>query len=160
MGQIAGITLAGISMLVGLVGTIVPIIPGVPFMFLVALIYALITKFAILTGAELGYLAILVVSSIFIDYFAGLLGAKFSGASGKSLLVGTFGFLLGLILFPPFGGFIGMFVGIVTGEIYFFNKPKTAIRAASGGVLGTLAGMVLNFLLGLTFVSLFLVFVL
>ena len=152
------IIITAVLLLPGLVGIVLPILPGIPYMFLVALAYGLVTKFNFLTTAELGYLAVLTAIAILVDYFSGILGAKFGGASGKSLLVGMAGFIVGMFLFPPFGGFVGMFFGIVGGEIYFFGKTKTAIKSASGGVLGTLAGMIINLVLAVTFMGLFLVF--
>jgi uncharacterized protein YqgC (DUF456 family) len=160
MSQIIVTIIVAALLVPGLLGVILPIMPGIPYMFLIALIFALITKFSILTGIELGYLAIIVGISILVDYFSGILGAKFGGASGKSLLIGMAGFLLGILLFPPLGGLVGMFIGIVASEIYFFGKTRTAVKAASGGVLGTIAGIALNLIAGLIFIILFLVFTL
>lgn len=129
-------------------------------MFMVAFGYALVTQFAVLTGVEIAYLGGLTLLSILIDYLSGMFGAKLGGASGKSLLVGVAGLLLGTLLLPPLGGILGMFLGVAGGEIYYYGKTSTAVKAASGGVIGALAGMVLNLLVGLTFVILFIVFVL
>ena len=151
------IIMAVLLMLLGLVGVFLPILPGIPFMFVIALAYSLITKFQILTPVELGWLGGLTVISIVVDYLSGVLGAKFGGASGKSLLVGLIGFLIGLVLFPPFGGFVGMFLGIAIAEIYFWKHISTALRAASGGVVGSLVGMLVNLLIGLVLLVLFVV---
>lgn len=160
MLEITLIILAALFMLPGLLGIILPVLPGVPFMFLIALVYGIATKFELLVSGEITWLGVLVIVSLVVDYFAGLIGAKFGGASGKSLLIGLAGFLLGMILLPPLGGLLGMFVGIIVGEIYFLGKTKTALRAATGGALGAVAGMVINLVIGLTFVGLFLFFVL
>lgn len=159
MTQLILTIVAAVLLLPGLLGIIVPVVPGIPYMLAIAGIFAWLTKFSVLTGWELGWLAGLTIVAIGIDYLSGVLGAKFGGASGKSLLVGMVGFVLGTILLPPLGGLLGMFVGIVAGEIYFLGRTQSAVKAASGGVLGTLAGMVINFLIGLTFIGLFLVFV-
>jgi len=100
------------------------------------------------------------VASMLVDFLSGLLGAKFGGASSKSLLVGIVGFVLGMIALPPLGGFIGMFLGILLGEIYFLGKTKTAVRAAQGAVLGAITGMVINLLIGIAFITMFLVWAL
>jgi len=158
MSDIALIIATSVLLLPGLLGVFLPMLPGIPFMFVIALIYAAITKFAILSGAEIGYLAGLMLLSLLIDFLSGLLGAKLGGASGKSLLIGIVGLLLGTILLPPFGGILGMFLGVVAGEIYFFGKTKTAVKAATGSVIGSLSGVLINLLIGLTFVVLFIVF--
>jgi hypothetical protein len=158
MSDLVWIIITGILMLPGLLGIFLPVLPGVPFMFVIALIYAAITKFAILNGVEIGYLAGLMILSLLVDFLSGVLGAKLGGASGKSLLIGILGLLLGTLLFPPFGGIVGMFLGVVAGEIYLLGRVKTAVKAATGSVIGTLSGAVINLLVGLTFVVLFFVF--
>ncbi|MFA5270124.1 MAG: DUF456 domain-containing protein [Patescibacteria group bacterium] len=158
MSDITLIIVAGVLMLPGLLGVFLPILPGIPFMFVIALICAIITKFTVLSGIEIGYLAGLMILSLLVDFLSGMLGAKMGGASGKSLLIGMVGLLLGTLLLPPFGGILGMFIGVVAGEIYFFGKTKAAIKAATGSVLGALTGAVINLIVGLVFVGLFFVF--
>jgi uncharacterized protein len=145
-------------MLVGLVGVVLPILPGIPYMLILAAIFAVLTGFSVLTWTELTWLIGLAILSVGIDAGFGLLGAKFGGASGKSLLVGTLGLVLGMVLLPPLGGIVGMFLGIVGGEVFFYGRTKTAIKAASGGVLGTIISVLLNLLIGLVFVGLFILF--
>lgn len=154
------IILAVLFMLPGLLGVILPIFPGVPFMFLVALVYGFVTKFQLLSVSELIWLAGLALISVVVDYLAGLLGAKFGGASAKALTVGLIGFVVGMIIFPPLGGLFGMFLGIVITEFYLVGKGRTALKAGAGGLLGALAGMIINLVIGLTFVGLFLFFAL
>jgi len=158
MSDIVLIIATSILLLPGLLGVFLPMLPGIPFMFVIALIYAVVTKFAVLSGTEISYLAGLMFLSLLIDFLSGLLGAKIGGASGKSLLIGIVGLLIGTVLLPPFGGILGMFLGVVAGEIYFFGKTKTAVKAATGSVIGSLSGMAINLLVGLAFVVLFLLF--
>lgn len=144
-------------MLPGLVGVFLPILPSIPYMFFVALIFTLIDKFQHLSGLNLIILGMIAVLSLLVDYFSGILGAKWGGASRWAIIGGLLGLIIGLILLPPFGGILGLFAGILISEIVMFRKYKKALKAATGGLLGTLAGIVINLILGVLFLVLFVV---
>lgn len=147
-------------MLPGIAGVVVPALPGVPFMFVVALGYAVIDEFQRLTGNELAILGGLAVASLVVDYLAGTLGARFSGASVKSLAMGILGLVIGLIILPPLGGILGLFVGIFAAEFIRHKDQYRALKAATGGLIGSLAGIAINLLLAISFLIVFLVFTL
>src|SRR6187549_307026 len=69
-------------------GVFLPIIPGIPTMFAIVLLFGLIDHFQHLRLFELGILAALAAGSILIDYLSGMIGARFGGASAKSLGAG------------------------------------------------------------------------
>lgn len=145
-----------IFMLMGLVGIILPIFPGVPFMWILALLYGAVGRFSDLSLAEFGILSVLMGSSILVDYLSGLLGAKLGGASLRSLGIGMLGLLVGMVILPPLGGLVGMFLGVLASEIYNYQDPHKALRAASGGVIGSLVGILTNLGIGIGFIALFL----
>jgi uncharacterized protein YqgC (DUF456 family) len=147
-----------VLMLPGLTGILIPVLPGIPFMFIVALIFGLIDKFVHLTTIEIIILLGLTLISLVIDYASGILGARIGGASAKSTLGGLIGMIIGLIIFPPFGGIIGLFLGIAITEIAIHNNNKKALKAATGGVIGSLAGIILNLILALIFLTIFIIF--
>jgi uncharacterized protein YqgC (DUF456 family) len=160
MSAIALIILAVIFMAPGIAGVFLPILPSIPYMWLVALIYGFATSFSLLSLNELGILTAITLLSILVDFLSGFLGAKFSGASAKALTWGIIGFILGFLLLPPLGGFLGMFAGVLAGELYLGALQDRALRAATGSLIGTVAGMVINLILALVFIGLFLYFVL
>lgn len=127
-------------------------------MFILALIYGFVDKWQHLTLANIIVLLVIALASLAIDYFSGILGAKYGGASGKSMLWGMLGLIIGLIIFPPFGGIIGLFVAITIAEFKLHGNNKKAVKAATGGLLGTLAGMAINLILALVFLGLFIGF--
>lgn len=124
-------------------------------MWLIALIYGLITSFNGLSLEEFGVLSVLMGISLLVDYFSGVLGAKIGGASMRSLGLGFLGLMLGLLLFPPLGGVIGLFVGILASELNAYKDRSKAIRAATGGVVGVLAGAITNLVVGIGFIVYF-----
>ncbi len=159
MSELIWLIVAVVLMIPGFVGLFIPIFPGIPFMFLVALTFAAVTGFDRLVGNELSILAIIALASIAVDYLSGVLGAKFSGASGRALGAGFLGMLVGLVILPPFGGLIGLFVGVLAVELRS-RTEKEALRAATGSLLGALSGILVNCLLAILFIVLFIVFAL
>lgn len=142
----------------GLVGVFLPVLPSIPYMLVIAIIFTFVDKFEHLTLLSLTALIVITFVSIIVDYLSGLLGAKFGGAGLKSLALGFLGMIIGVLINPLIGGIIGLFVGILIGEYIGFKDHKKALKAATGGLLGAMVGMVVNFVLAMLFLILFLVF--
>lgn len=154
----AYLIISTILLLPGLLGVILPALPGIPYMFVITLIYAALTKFTTLTTSELLVLLSLAVISISVDYLSGILGARYGGAHKKSLLLGFLGMLIGLFILPPFGSIIGLFLGVMIAEIMMHNDKDKAFKAAAGSLIGTLSGIAINLVLGITYIILFIIF--
>lgn len=149
-----------VLMLPGLAGIFLPLVPSVPYMLLVALIFGLIDKFTHLSLGELVILGILGVASFLVDHLSGVVGAKYSGASKRSLLWGIIGAILGTVVLPPFGGIAGVFIGVLISE-WSLHKDKTkAVKVAGGSLIGNITGMIVNLILAITFLALFVIFAL
>jgi hypothetical protein len=146
---------AVVLMLIGIVGIIIPAVPGIPLMALIVALYQIFTRG--LSTTTLIILGLITLISILIDYSSGVLGAKFSGANGKSTMLGIIGMFLAIGLFPPFGAIIGLFAGILAGELFFQKDAKKAIKAASGGAISAILGIAINLLLGLSFIAIFII---
>jgi uncharacterized protein YqgC (DUF456 family) len=69
------------------------------------------------------------------------------------------GLLAGTIIFPPLGGLMGLFVGVLVVELFYKKDAYKSFKAASFGALGVFGGMLINSLLALIFFILFLIFV-
>lgn len=145
-------------LLIGLFGVFFPILPGIPFMFIVILVYSIIDKFSHVGAINLIVLGAITFLSLFVDYMAGFFGARFCGASRKGALGGLAGSILGVFVFPPFGLFIGLFLGVLLAEKYFNNsKLQQSTKAAGGAIIGSLAGILTNLILGIFFITYFIV---
>jgi uncharacterized protein YqgC (DUF456 family) len=147
-----------VLMLPGVFMVFIPMIPGIPYMFAVAALFGFIDGFQNLTPLNLGILGGILIASIFIDYFAGILGAKYGGASKKGIFCGFLGLIIGLILFPPFGGFLGLFAGVLAAEFIAYKDKKRALKAATGSFLGSVSGVFINTCLAVVFFILFIIF--
>lgn len=144
------IVLGIICLLVGLVGSIVPMIPGPPIAY-GGLLLLQVTEKAPFTLTQLMIWALLVVFIQVLDYFVPLLGSKYIGGSKW----GSWGCIVGTIIglfYPPFGIIVGPFLGALIGEL-INNKPlKYALRSGIGSLLGFLAGTLLKLILCIYFI--------
>jgi len=154
LGIVFSIILAPLIFLV-----FIPAMPVIPFMFLLSLLYGFLDKFKHLQLREYLILGAAVVVSLVIDYSSGILGAKYGGAGRHSIIFGFLGSIAGTFLLPPFGGLLGLFAGILLAELVQFRSRKKAFKAASYSVIGSITGMLINFVVAITFYILFLVFV-
>ena len=152
------IAIFAVAMIPGVLGVLLPVVPGIPYMFVVALVFGFVDRFRHLVWWEMAVLTVVLLLSILVDYSAGLIGARYGGASRQAAVAGLIGLVVGLIAFPPFGGLIGLFVGVFIAEILRQRESIQAVKAATGSLLGAIAGIVTNFILALAFLILFVVF--
>lgn len=143
-------------MLVGLAGVILPVIPGVPIIWLGAFLYGLFTGFEEINWNILGILAIMTGFTIILDYVANLYGAKRMGATRWGILGALFGMLVGLFTAGLIGLLVGSFLGAVLGEILSGKTQSQALRAGIGTFLGFLGGTLIKFIVGSIMIGIFL----
>ena len=130
--------LAGLIMIAGLIGTVVPALPGVPMVFAGLLLLAWSTGFEPVGLGTLGVLGVLTAVSILIDFLASALGAKRLGASQRAFWGATLGAVVGLFFGLP-GIILGPFVGAVSAEL---SAGRGAVQAGRSGY-GARIGIVL-----------------
>lgn len=140
--------LAALLMLVGLAGTVLPALPGIPLVFVGMVIAAWAGDFQYVGWGWLVVLGILTVLSLGIDLLAGSMGAKRVGASKLALIGAVVGALVGLF-FGPLGLFAGPFLGALGGELIYRRDLSHATRVGVGTWIGILLGTVLK--VGLAF---------
>jgi uncharacterized protein YqgC (DUF456 family) len=153
------IIIATLLMLPGVIA-IAFMLPGVPYIFIISLVYAFADHFTHINTTDVFILAGMAILSVIIDQTAGLIAARYGGARGKTFLYGLIGALIGTIIFPLFGGFIGLFIGIAVGELIRRRTHVQALKAATVGLIGSVTGIAINICLGVVFIALFLVFTL
>lgn len=128
-----------LCIVLGLLGTILPALPGAPLIFAGMFLAAWIDDFQRITGTSLLIGALLMILSLAADFIATALGAKRVGASRLAIVGATIGTLIGLFFFIP-GLIIGPFVGAMAGEFLARRDIAQASRAGIGTWLGLLAG--------------------
>ena len=137
----------------GLIGCILPIIPGLPLSYVALLLLSFAkdwepfsATFLIIMGAITGLM-------LFLDYVVPVVGAKKYGASKYGVWGSFIGMIIGIFVFPPFGLIIGGFIGAVVGELLAGKEGDNAVRAGIGVFLGNLFNIGLK--LGISGVMLF-----
>jgi hypothetical protein len=148
--------LAAMLVLVGLAGTLLPILPGVPLVFGGLLLAAWIDGFAHVGWPLLLVLAVLTLLSVVVDVAASSLGAKRAGAGRAAMLGAAIGTLVGLF-FGLAGLLIGPFLGAAAGQFLVRQNLADAGRAGVGAWVGFLLGSVAKLALGLAMVVIFVV---
>ena len=143
--------LAGILILVGVAGTVLPALPGLPLVFGGMVLAAWAGGFEQVGGWMLLLLGVLTVLSIGIDLLATAMGAKRVGASKLALVGAVVGTFAGLF-FGPIGLLAGPFIGALAGELIHGREVRKAARVGFGTWLGILFGTVLK--IGLAFAML------
>ena len=149
--QVLWYVLAGVLILVGIAGTVLPALPGLPLVFAGMVLAAWAGNFQQLGWLPLVVLGLLAALSVVIDFFATALGAKRVGASKFAVagaMVGTFAGLF----FGPIGLFAGPFLGALGGELIHGREVRKATKVGFGTWLGIVLGIVLK--LGLAFAML------
>jgi uncharacterized protein len=145
-----------ICILLGILGSILPGLPGPPVSYL-GLLLIHWSRFASFSTRTLVILAILVAVVAVLDYLIPIWGTKASGGSKAGVRGSTIGLIIGIILLPLFGivlgpfGLFGIlggpFLGAWIGEIYAGKDSRLALRAAFGSFIGFLAGTLMKIVL-------------
>lgn len=143
---------AALLVIVGLIGVVLPALPGLPLVFLGMLLAAWAGGFEQVGVAVLVVLGLLTLLSFAIDFWATAHGAKRVGASRKAIVGAVLGTFAGLFVFPPFGLFVGPFAGALIGELLHGRELGNAARVGFGTWLGLVLAIVLK--LGLAFAML------
>ena len=148
-------TLVALLLLGGLLGSVLPLIPGTPLILAGAVIYAVATDFDPVGPWHLLILVGIAVVAYSLDYLAGAAGVKKLGGSRWAMLGAVFGAIIG-VFFGPLGLILGPIVGAVLMELMISKEIRTSLRSGVGTVLGMLLGLVAKFSLAVVMVCLFL----
>ena len=143
--------------LIGLVGTILPTLPGTILIFAGALVYGIFTGFEEVTLWVLAALAGISIGAQVLDYVAGAYGAKRFGASKYGIWGAIIGGILGLIILNIVGLIVGVFLGAIVPEILLGQGLKESLRIGWGSLLGFLGGTLMKFILGLLMIGIFVI---
>lgn len=131
-------------MLIGLIGILVPILPGILLIWLTALAYAIVDGFQAIDWITFTLLTIIALITGTADLWLSLLGAKTGGAAKRAMFLGVIGGVLGFFLLGAvlpvvgnlFGGIIGYAIGVLLGQYQKFQDWNVALKASIGGVVG------------------------
>ena len=146
--------LAGALVIIGLLGVVLPALPGLPLMFAGMWLAAWAGGYAQVGVGTVIMLALLTLLSVGVDVAAALLGAKRVGASRLALVGAAIGTVVGLFM-----GFVGIlvgpFVGALAGEWLHGRKLHMAAKVGVGTWIGIVFAAVLKLTLAFAMVGIF-----
>ena len=143
-------------MLAGVIGAVIPGVPGTSLILIAIIIWGFIKGSFAAIGIPLIVTVVVLLLGIGIDIFAGYLGAKKAGASKWGQIGSMVGLLVAFFgLLPPFlvvggpiiGILIGPLLGAIIGEFIYRRNLVVAIKAGLGLVVGSLIGNIIQALL-------------
>lgn len=139
MEEMAGWLIAGLVMLVGLIGTFVPGIPGAPLILAAAVGHKIYFGDKSASYLALALLVMLTLLSLLLDFLGSVLGAKKMGATWRGVLGASIGALVGIFFSLP-GLIIGPIVGAIAFEMAGGRAWKESAQAGAGALLGLVLG--------------------
>jgi uncharacterized protein YqgC (DUF456 family) len=146
--------LAGALILVGLVGTVLPALPGLPLVFAGMLLAAWADGFRQISGWTVGLLALLTVVSVGVDIAATALGAKRVGAGKGAMFGAALGTLVGAFFSIP-GLILGPFLGAMIAELVRGRELAHASKIGFGTWVGLALGTALKIALAFAMLGIF-----
>lgn len=151
--------IAVLLVIVGLLGTILPALPGLPLVFAGMLLAAWVDGFEQVSVTVVAVLGVLTVLSLLIDFWATAVGAKRVGASRSAIVGAVIGTFAGL-LFGILGLFAGPFIGALLGELWArrgINRTHIgqATKVGFGTWLGIVFGTALKLMLAFAMIGIF-----
>ena len=146
--------LAGFLLIIGILGSFLPVLPGVPVSWVGLLVFYLAPSVP-MNYWFLGITLIVAILIFVLNLVVPAMGTKRFGGSRAGMIGATIGLVVGLIAPIPFGILIGPFIGAFIGEILNKSNSKSALRAAYGSFLGLIASSVMEFLVTVAFLLLF-----
>jgi len=128
-----------VLMIIGIIGCLVPVLPGPPLSFL-GLILLQVSKFGDFNSTTLIVLAAITIVVTILDYIVPIWGTKKFGGSKYGTRGATVGLIIGLFL-GPVGIIVGPLLGAIVGELIFKDDMGYAVKAGFGSLLGFLTGI-------------------
>ena len=149
------VSIGFILCIVGLIGSVLPVLPG-PTLGWLGLLFLELTV-AIPTNYWFLGITFVIASGIFLlDYMMPAISTKKFGGSKAGAIGAVLCLIIGILAPIPFGILIGPFLGAFIGEIVF-NKTKgpQALKSALGSFLGFLASTIMKLTISLVFLGIF-----
>lgn len=140
------IFIAIILFLTGVIGSVLPVLPGAPLSWLGLLLLKFVSKFAlhlswsVIIGVGLFTLLVFVLENLLPIWSTKLMGASRLVVWGAAL-----GFIAGF-WFGPFGIIFAPFLGALLASLVSGVHIKSALKHASGAFIGLFLGIVLKFI--------------
>lgn len=153
-GDLLLLIVAGLALLIGFLGSFLPVLPGLPLAWAGLLIACFSSRSAITTTTLIISLLLTIGVSL-LDSVAPIWFTKRAGGTKAGSRGATVGMIIGLFL-GPLGIILGPFIGAFAGEIiHDLENPQKAFKAAVATLVGFLFGSGIKIITGAVFIWLF-----
>lgn len=152
--EIIGLSLALLVMLVGLICTLLPAVPGPPLVLAAAVVHRLVFGQASINNLVLIILVLLTALALAFDFMASIFGTRKFGATWRGMVGAVVGGIIGLFFSLP-GIILGPFLGAMLFEMVGDKEFKEAVHAGVGATVGLLLGVAGKFSIGVVMIILF-----
>jgi len=152
--QLLGVwLLTGSLLLAGLIGSVVPLLPGPFLIFIAGILHSFLLPSAGMSWQGIFILCLWLVLAYFVDLAAGAMGARWFGASRWGIIGVFVGGIVGLF-FAPIGFILGPLLGGLAFELLFAKKRMApAVKSTWGTLLGTGVGLIVRVLISLAMIA-------
>lgn len=139
-----GLVIGSLLILLGLAGSVLPVLPGPTLSFIGLFLVALVRHFSPpLTPTLIIFMLIITMVVTVMDYFIPLIGAKKYGTSKWGIYGSIVGMIIG-VFFSPLGMLLGALIGAVLVEWIVSKKEEQALKAGWGIFIGSIFGSILK----------------
>lgn len=153
------ILLTSLLMLIGLIGSVVPVIPDLLLIWATALAYGLLVGWGTWGPWLFAGISLLCLAGLLAEVWTSGTGARIGGASTWSILGGVAAGLALLILAGPLGGLIALLAGIFLLEWRRHQDTRRASRALLGTAVGYGASFLVKFSVAAASVGLWVIWI-
>ncbi|RBP45824.1 hypothetical protein DES53_102206 [Roseimicrobium gellanilyticum] len=142
-------------LIVGLAGTVLPLLPGPFIIFVAAIAHKFLRPETGISWWSIAALTVMLIVAYAVDFFSGAMGTKWFGGSKWGVAGVLIGGVVGL-----FFGFIGLIIGPIIGglvaELLLARKEMgPAVKATWGSVVGTTVGLAARVGISLAMIAVF-----
>ncbi|HED23898.1 MAG TPA: DUF456 domain-containing protein [Firmicutes bacterium] len=145
---------AFILFLIGLAGTVLPVLPGAPVIWLGMIAYSLIAGFEQFDPWFFIGQAVLALAVMGIDYLFTALGSRYLGGTRAAFWGAAIGLLIGLF-FIPAGHLLGPFIGATVFDLLARRHTGRALKSGFGATLGIVGALPIKLLLEVVMITWF-----
>lgn len=157
MGKVPGmdlgvIVLIGLAMALGLIGTLLPLLPGLPIIWAAALVFGLLEGFEGAGAVAFTLITLLAITGIAAGLVLPHRRVAARGAPASTVAVGVIAGIVGFFVVPVVGLVLGAVGGVLLAERARTNDWDSAWNATKDLMVGFGIGVAVEFAAGLAMI--------
>jgi uncharacterized protein len=154
------VALVALAMAIGMVGTVVPLVPGLALVWAAALAYGLVEGFGTTGTVAFSLVTVFAIAGALAGWVVPARVAGAAGAARSSILLGVGAAIVGFFVLPVVGLPVGGVAGVYAGELQRTRDGVAAWRATRATIAGFGLAALVQFGLALAMTATWVVWVL